>query len=101
MPDTILGGAYLAADGKTWHNANGEPLTEDQVHAAKRLHTRRANDLAARESERVNQAVRNDPIAQALLTQAAAQMPVAQLPHPTQTSEPPPDPQGGKGKKSE
>lgn len=35
LASTIPGGAYLADDGKTWHNANGEPLTKEQIQAAK------------------------------------------------------------------
>ena len=31
ISETIPGGAYLSADGKTWHDANGQPLSDDAM----------------------------------------------------------------------
>lgn len=31
MALTISGGAYLSPDGKTWHDANGNPIKKDAV----------------------------------------------------------------------
>jgi hypothetical protein len=36
MSDTVEGGAYLNPDGKTWHDANGEPIeAPKEIRAAK------------------------------------------------------------------
>jgi hypothetical protein len=48
MAETIPGGAYLSADGKTWHDAHGNTLSKEQVAEAEAL---LAEQAEAREAE--------------------------------------------------
>lgn len=80
MAETIAGGAYLATNGETWIDAEGRPLTKEQIAEAKKLHAeqqrqREADTLALLEAQ-----ARNDPLARSLAhalrpQQAAAQRP--------------------------
>ena len=51
MAKTIQGGAYLAVDGKTWHDADGKPLPKDKVKEAEDLLAEKAEQNEAAESE--------------------------------------------------
>jgi len=75
MAESIPGGAFQNAQGQ-WINANGEPLTADQVKAATALHA--ANDAALRQVERDRQALEaeRNPAARAI-AQALAPRPAA------------------------
>jgi hypothetical protein len=53
MSETIPGGAYLSSDGKTWHDANGNPLSKKQVAEAEALQAEQAEKREA--EERANQ----------------------------------------------
>lgn len=66
MPDTLPGGAYLSADGKTWHDADGKPLNKEQVARAKELIAARAAALAEQERTALEVQARNDPVARSL-----------------------------------
>lgn len=57
MATTIPGGATLREDGKTWQNANGEPLAKDQVKAVEALAEEKATADAEAEQALVNQAL--------------------------------------------
>lgn len=37
MDETVPGGLYLDSDGKGWHDANGNPLSEEEVAKRKAL----------------------------------------------------------------
>lgn len=50
MAETIVGGAFLAADGKTWHNAAGEPLSKEDAAKAQKLHAEQADQIADEET---------------------------------------------------
>lgn len=64
MPDTIQGGAYLV--NEKWVDAEGKPLSRKEADAAEALHAERAAANLASEQERVERAVKNDPMAQVL-----------------------------------
>lgn len=61
MAQTIFGGAYLAADGTTWQDANGKPLDGEQRTKAEHLH--RERQQALKEQERQLAAQTLDPMA--------------------------------------
>lgn len=65
MAETIAGGAFRSADG-TWRNAEGQPLTPEQVQAARALLDAQQNDKAELERIRAMAEAANNPIAQAL-----------------------------------
>ena len=65
MAETIAGGAFRGADG-TWRNAEGQPLTPDQVQAARALLDAQQADKAELERIRAMAEAANNPIAQAL-----------------------------------
>lgn len=67
MAESIPGGATLAADGKTWQNAKGEPLTATQVQRIEQLHAERSNRRARAEAERLAAEAQGNPIASALM----------------------------------
>lgn len=50
MTETIPGGCYLAADGKTYVNANGEPVSAENVAKFKELQKQHAERVAAQEA---------------------------------------------------
>lgn len=52
MAETIPGGAYLADDGKTWHDAEGRPLKKDAVNDALELADQHLADNEAAENAR-------------------------------------------------
>lgn len=72
MGESIPGGAFLAADGKTWHDAEGKPLSKEQIAAARALIAEQdaAHDDA--EQARLLQEANRDPVARALLQQQEA-----------------------------
>lgn len=72
MGTTIPGGAYLAADGKSWHDAEGRPLDRGQVSEAARVQAAQAEEHDQAETFRTNLEARRDPVARALLTQQQA-----------------------------
>jgi hypothetical protein len=51
MSETIPGGAYLAADGKTWHDSDGKVLDKKQVAEAEALLADKAEQADAAEVE--------------------------------------------------
>lgn len=67
MAQSIPGGATLAADGKTWQDANGQPLKKDQVAAIEELHARRTGERNAAEAARLAAEAQSNPIANALM----------------------------------
>lgn len=71
--DTIPGGAYLSADGKTWRDAEGRPLGKEQISAAKALIAEQeaAHEEAAQ--NRLLEEANRDPVARALLQQQQVQ----------------------------
>lgn len=50
MTETIPGGCYLAADGKTYVDANGEPVSAENVAKFKELQAANAQRVAAQEA---------------------------------------------------
>ncbi len=50
MAETIQGGAYLSADGKTWHDAEGQPLSKEQVKEMEELVSKREAEVEEREA---------------------------------------------------
>lgn len=73
MAETIEGGATLAADGKTWRNANGEVLKPAQVAEVEKLQAERDTQRAAQERAAIELAASRDPLARAALLQQQAQ----------------------------
>ena len=51
MAETIVGGAYLAADKKTWIDSQGKPLDAAQVKAAEAALAKHADELALAETK--------------------------------------------------
>lgn len=72
MAETIPGGAFLAADGKTWRDAEGRPLSKEQIAAAKALIAEQAAAHEDAEQARTVQEAQRDPVARALLQQQEA-----------------------------
>lgn len=97
MPETIPGGAYLAADGETWLNAKGERLTRQQIAEAEKLNAERADLREAEEEARVALQVKNDPLAQTLARALMPQPVVASSTLPKAPSDTPPTPKATKG----
>lgn len=77
MSTTIPGGAFLTASGQ-WVDANGKPLSKEQIAEAERLDAARNADLRAAELLKLEAEAKRDPTARAL---AAALRP--QAPEPT------------------
>lgn len=50
MTETIPGGCYLAADGKSYIDANGEPVSAENVAKFKELQAANARRVAAQEA---------------------------------------------------
>lgn len=78
MAETIPGGAYL--NGDRWVDANGKPLTGEQIAQAEQLHAdqqrqRDAVNLAILEAQ-----ARNDPLARSLAHALRPQPPVESHP---------------------
>lgn len=67
MAESIPGGAYLAADGVTWVDADGKPLDKTNAKVAQELHDARAQELEDIEQANVLLDARRDPTARALL----------------------------------
>lgn len=61
MAQTIPGGAYLAADGTTWQDANGRALEGEPRANAERLHREQQEQRIAQERARAAQTL--DPVA--------------------------------------
>lgn len=55
---TIPGGAYLASDGKTWTDANGELLSAEKIAEAKKQSADR-DDARGQLSDAINQSAPN------------------------------------------
>jgi hypothetical protein len=53
MATSIPGGAFLAADKKTWIDSEGKPLSKDQIKAAEQLHAEHADANDAAEQTRL------------------------------------------------
>lgn len=66
MAETITGGAFLAADGVSWHDADGRPLDVAQIAIARALLDAQQADKAELERIRAMAEAANNPIAQAL-----------------------------------
>ena len=49
MTETIPGGCYLAADGKTYIDANGDPVSAENVAIFKELQAANSQRVAAQE----------------------------------------------------
>lgn len=82
MAETIEGGAFLTAgDNPRWVDANGKPLTDEQISVAKKLDAARNAELRAAEQAKMAALAQRDPaamaIANALRPQAAAPVPAA------------------------
>ena len=72
MASTIPGGAYLSADGKTWHDAEGKKLTDEQVKEAKRIAAEQTDAIAQSDAQRTLLEANRDPVARVLLSQQQA-----------------------------
>jgi hypothetical protein len=72
MAETIPGGAYLAADGKTWRDAEGKPISKEQIAAAKALIAEQTQAHEDDVQARLLQEANRDPVARALLQQQEA-----------------------------
>jgi hypothetical protein len=73
MAETIEGGATLAADGKTWRDANGNVLPKDKIAEIERVQAERDAQRAEQERAAVELNAQRDPVARALLQQQAQQ----------------------------
>lgn len=72
MAETIPGGAYLAEDGKTWHDAEGRPLSKEaQAAAEKQASEKEAAVEQLQQQEAANAAMAQSALARALIGNAA------------------------------
>lgn len=76
MAETINGGAYLRADGKTWVDANGVVLPRERAADAEKQYADQQRQREFAEAERVQFEAQRDPIARALLAQQATRQAV-------------------------
>ena len=73
MAETIPGGAYLASDGKTWHDAEGRPLSKDAQAQAEQLAAEKEESVhQLKEQEAAAAAMQQTALARALLGSAQA-----------------------------
>lgn len=73
MAVSIPGGATLAADGKTWQDAAGKPLTADQIDAIEAMHADRTASRDMAEAQRLTAEAKSNPIASALMAVLSGQ----------------------------
>lgn len=72
MAETIPGGAFLSADGKTWHDSEGKPLSKEAQAAAEKFAVEQAQAQRDAEQDRTLLEAQRDPVARALLNQQQA-----------------------------
>jgi hypothetical protein len=66
MAETIEGGAFLGADGKTFHDANGQPLKSEDAAKAKKLADEQGAATEEAEVRLLEMRAQADPVARAL-----------------------------------
>jgi len=67
MTETIPGGCYLAADNKTYVDANGEPVSAENVAKFLELQKRYAGQMAAQEAQLAQQNLNASQVLTALM----------------------------------
>lgn len=66
LNETIEGGAFLSADGTTWHNAAGEPLKKADAERAQKHADDQSQAVMDAEVRRMHADAQRDPVARAL-----------------------------------
>lgn len=64
--DTIEGGAFLSADGTTWHDADGKVLNKADAERAQKQAAEAQRQLDEQEAGRLQAESQRDPVARAL-----------------------------------
>lgn len=79
MAETIPGGAYLSADGTTWHDAEGRVLSKEQQAQAEKWAKEQAAAQEEARKARVLYEAQRDPVARALMAQQEAAKPAPRV----------------------